>query len=226
MRVFRWVVTVVMTVALTSCGRVQYESQPLASIKTLPKVEEKVGVLYKMLTKKESVAYLGRNWQSRGYQPIQIAIENYSPNPVQYSQKGLSLPTADYETITTAAHQYTQAKAVGIKAPSVACIAAGLVGLILAPATFGISGILVPIGIGGAGLHTASKMIQADSSLDEDYQKKWLHHGEIAGHSVVEGIVFVPKEAFREGVQQKLTMKVLDTKTKQVIVVQARQFKG
>jgi hypothetical protein len=226
MNVFKWITTVTLIVCCSGCTRVEYESQPLESIKTKPKVDEKVGVLYKPLTKKESMHYLGRNWQSRGYQPIQIAIENYSPHPVQYSQKGLSLPVADYETITAQAHQYTKAKAIGISAPSFTCLTVGILGLLLAPATFGLTGILVPISVGGVGLHTASKMMQADQSLDQDYQKKFLHHGELAGNSVVEGIVFVPLQAFKERSQQKLTLKVLDTKTEKVVIVQARCFRG
>lgn len=222
----QWIIAVMVGVGLTSCSRIDYETKPLESIKTKPKVEEKVGVLYKPLTKKESIQYLGRNWQSKGYQPVQIAIENYSPHPVRFSHKGFSMPTADYDTIKAKAHQYTKAKAVGIGAPSFVCIAAGLLGLALAPATFGVSGILVPIGLGGAGLHTTSKMMQADLILDKDYYKKFLHDGEILGHSVVEGVVFVPKESFQNRAHEKFTLRVLDTKTEKIVVVEARRFRG
>jgi len=205
---------------------VDYEAKPLESIKTRPKVEEKVGVLYRVLTKKESIQYLGRNWLSKGYVPIQIAVENYSPNPVRFSQKGFSFPTEDYETIKAKAHQYTKSKAISISAPSFTCLTVGLIGLVLAPATFGVSGILVPIGIGGAGLHTASKMMQADAHLDKDYYGKFLHSGELVGHGVTEGIIFVPRQALLTRGHEKLTLKVLDTKTEKVCVVEARRFKG
>lgn len=226
MKAFRWIMSATVAVCLTSCSHVDYESKPLETIKTRPKVEEKVGVLYKVLTKKESIAFLGRNWPSKGYQPVQIAIENYSPHPVKFSQKGFSFPTVDYETIKAKAHQYTKSKAIGLSAPSFTCLTVGLLGLVLAPATFGVSGILVPIGIGGAGLHTASKMMQADANLDKDYYKKFLHSGEIAGHSVSEGIIFIPKQALQVRGNEKLTLKVLDTKTEKMIVVEARRFKG
>ena len=222
MKIWKVVPIIMGFMLLAGCNRVQYEGQPLESIKTKPKVQEKVGVLYKPLSKKESITYLGRNWQSRGYQPVQVAIENFSPNTILFAQAGISLPTVDYETIKLKAHQYTKTKAIGIGASSATCVTVGLIGLILAPATFGISGILLPIGIGGAGLHTASRMMQSDAFLDEDYQKKFLHNRQISGGTIVEGIIFVPKKGFHE----KFTIKMMDTKTEKAFLVEAKRFKG
>lgn len=222
MKAWKFIFFVMGFIGCTGCSRIQYDTQALDSIKTRPKVEEKVRVLYKPLSKKESIKYLGRSWQSKGYQPVQIAIENFSPNTVAFARRGISLPTVDYETIKAKAHQYTRATAIGVGASSATCVTVGLVGLILAPATFGISGVLVPIGIGGAGLHTATRMMHSDASLDEDYQKKFLHDRQVAGNGVIEGIIFVPKKAF----QEKFTIKMMDTKTEKVVVVQARRFKG
>lgn len=59
----------------SGCSNAYYESKPLESIKTKPKVEEKVAVFYRPLSKKESKAYLGRVWQRSGYQPVQVVIE-------------------------------------------------------------------------------------------------------------------------------------------------------
>lgn len=221
MKVWNFISVVICIIASTSCNRIQYESQPLESIKTKPKVE-KVSVLYKPLSKKESVKYLGRNWQGKGYQPIQVAIENFSPNTILFAQKGISLPTVDYETIKLKIHEYAKAKAIGIGASSATCISVGLIGLILAPATFGITGVLLPIGIGGAGLHTASKIIKSDNSIEEDYQKKFLHDRQIAGNSIVEGIIFVPKQGF----QEKFTIKMMDTKTEKAFFIEAKRFKS
>jgi hypothetical protein len=216
------IIAVLGILALTSCNRVHYETQALESIKTRPKVEEKVKVLYKPLSKKESIKYLGRVWQNYGYQPVQIAVENFSTNTINFSRRGIALPTADYETIKTKAHQYTRATAIGVGASSATCVTIGLVGLLLAPATFGISGILVPIGLGGAGLHTASKMMQSDVSLDKDYEAKFLHDKAIEANGVIEGIVFIPLERF----QESFVVKIVDPKAEKPLLVHAKRFRG
>lgn len=213
---------ILLVIGVMGCSRIQYESAPLESMKAKPKAEEKVAVLYKPLSRKDSMKYLGRDWQSKGCIPIQMMIENFSADSVMFVQEGISLPTIDYETIKVKAHQYTKYKAMGIAAPSATGVMLGLLGLLLSPATFGATGILVPIGLGGAGLHATSKMIQSDLTLDKDYQKKFLHDREISAGSVVEGIIFVPKKAF----QEKFTLKMLDTKTEKVFVVEAKKLKN
>lgn len=221
MKIWKFLFIVSSIMVSTGCSRAQYEGKPLESIKTKPKVE-KVSVLYKPLSKQESVKYLGRNWQSKGYQPVQIAIENFSSNPILFSQRGISLPTTDYETIKFKLHQYAKAKVIGIGASSATCVSIGLIGLMLAPATFGITGVLLPIGLGGAGLHATSKMLQSEVSLDQDYQNKFLHDKQIAGNSVLEGIVFVPKKGFKD----KFVIKMIDIKTEKAFFVEAKRIKS
>jgi hypothetical protein len=206
----------------SGCSNAYYESKPLESIKTKPKVEEKVAVFYRPLSKKESKAYLGRVWQRNGYQPVQVVIENYSDSSIRFVRKGISMPTEDLQIIKEKAHSSTKLKVLVVGAPSIASISMGLIGLALSPATFGVSGILLPIAVGGTGVHTASTWIKADLKLDKDYEEKFLTDKEIDGGAIHEGIIFVPKEDFSD----KFRVKIFDTKHERLIVVQAKKFKG
>ncbi len=208
------------TLFLVGCSS-HYESAPLESIKTKPKVPQKVFVLYKTLTKDESKAYLGRNWSKKGYLPIQVVIENHGEDPVRFYRKGISMPTEDLETIKNKAHASTKFKTVLVGAPSVACVSLGIIGLALAPATFGISGILAPMAIGGTGIQKASTWVKEDMHLDQDYDEKFLKDTEIQPGDVAEGIIFVPKDQFIE----KFKVKILDAKNKKLLIIQSKRYK-
>jgi hypothetical protein len=199
----------------------RYESQPLETIKTKPKVPQKVFVLYKPLSKSESQAYLGRNWLKKGYVPVQVVIENHGEDPVRFYRKGIALPTEDLQTIKNKAHASTKFKTVLVGAPSIACVSLSMIGLALAPATFGISGILVPIAIGGTGIQKASSWVQEDRILDQDYEEKFLKDTEIAPGDVAEGIIFVPKDQFIE----KFKVRILDAKNQKLLIIQSRRCK-
>lgn len=198
-----------------------YQSQPLETIKTKPKVPQKVFVLYKPLTKTESQAYLGRNWLKKGYLPVQVVIENHGEDPIRFYRKGIGLPTEDLTLIKNIAHSSTKFKTVLVGAPSVACISLGMIGLALAPATFGISGILVPMAIGGTGIQQASSWVKEDMLLDQDYEEKFLKDTEIQPGAVAEGIIFVPKDQFIE----RFKVKILDAKNQKVLIIQSRRSK-
>lgn len=199
----------------------KYEPQPLESIKTKPKVPQKVLVLYKPLNKSESKAYLGRNWLKKGYLPVQVVIENHGDDPVRFYRKGICIPTEDLQTIKNKAHNTTKFKAVVVGAPSIACVSLGMIGLALSPATFGISGILVPLAIGGTGLQKTSSWVKQDMLLDHDYNAKYLKDAEIQPGDVAEGIIFVPKDQFIE----KFKVKFLDSKNHKVFVIQSKRSK-
>ena len=206
--------------SLNSCTRVHYEGQPLRSLSMKHKIEQKVIVLYKPLTTQESRKYLDRDWIAKGYQPVQIAIENISSDPMQFTKEGLSLPVASEEMIKTLAHRNSKIKATSIGAPSATMLTLGLIGLLAAPAAFGLI-LLVPIGLGSAGMHTASTLLKADTKLDQDYDIKFLHDGVIAPRSILEGVVFIPKKEF----QDKFMLKVVDTKNNKIILVEAKKCK-
>lgn len=212
-----FVFIIVASLALTGCATSQYQSEPLHSLKVQPKKDQKAIVYYKPLTSKESVLYLGRNWQKKGYLPVQIAIENLSDDTIRFYNRGLSLPALDFETIKQKAHAYTTLKVMSIGAPSVTCLAVGIVGLVLAPATLGATAALIPIGLGGAGLKAASTVVQAKEDLDHDYQKKLLFDRSIPSHAYIEGIILVPKKQFKE----HFTVKLFDPKENRVIAVEA-----
>lgn len=215
-------ICVVSMLLFTGCTTSRYETRPLQTIRSRPHTEEKVAVFYKPLSKKESLEYLGRNWIGKGFQPVQIVVENYSPDPIRFFRKGICLPTVNLEDIKQRAHSATEAKVLAVAAPSLTCVGASMFGLILAPATFGVSGVLVPLAVGGFGIHTASKWARSDLALDQDYEHKFLHDKEIPGNGVLEGIIFVPKDAFIE----KFRVKIVDPKQEKALLVQAKRFRG
>lgn len=213
---------IIFLLLLTGCSSNKYVAAPLESIKSRPKSSQKVFVFYKPLSKNESKHYLGKNWMSKGYLPVQIAIENHGEDPVKFYRKGIGLPTEDLVTIKEKAHGFKKAKAMAIGAPSITCVSLGLIGLALAPATFGLSGTLLPIAIGGTGIQTASKIMQSEANLERDYDEKFLRDVEIEPGSSHEGIVFVPKDEFIE----KFQVRYIDGKTNKMIKVQSKRFQG
>lgn len=212
-----FLIGVILSIMSTGCSKAMYEAKPLTALKSAPKVQEKVEVVYKVLSKEESLAYLGINWSKKGIIALQLSIENFSDEPLRFSRKGISLPTIDLQTIKLKAHGNTDTKAMLLCAPSVTCVTLGMIGLAFAPATLGASAAAVPLAFGIGGIHTASKWVQQDYKFDEDYHRKFLSDKDIPAHGIVEGIVFVPKEQFIEGFK----VKIQDPKTQKVLFVQA-----
>lgn len=219
-RCFQILWMAILSMIMGSCTKVSIENAPLQTLKPAPKIQEKVEVVYKVLSKEESQSCLGVYWQKKGVIPLQVAIENFCAEPLRFARKGISLPTIDLENIKLMAHGKTQTKAMMLCAPSVTCVTLGMIGLALAPATMGATAAAVPLAFGVGGIHTASKWVQQDQRLDEDYQRKFLHDREIPAHGIIEGMVFVPKDQFIEGFK----VKIIDPKTQKVFLVQARRF--
>ncbi|MBM3191455.1 MAG: hypothetical protein FJZ63_02210 [Chlamydiae bacterium] len=205
---------------LTGCTKVHYEGQPLTSLRGSPRIEQKAVVLYKPLSERESLKYFDRDWLAKGIQPIQIAIENVSLDPLQFHKEGLSLSILSDEMVKTLAHRYSKLKATTIGTPSAALLALGIVGVLAAPATFGLA-LALPIGVGTAGVHTASSILKAEAKLDQDYNAKFLRDAVIAPRGMLEGVIFVPRQDFHE----PFTVKVTDTKTGKTLVVESKRYK-
>ena len=220
LRFFSLVGMILVGSFFSGCSRAVYQPQPLCVMKSAPKIQEKVEIVYKVFSKEECLAYLGVNWPKKGVVPVQIAIENLSDEKLRFSRKGISLPTIDLQTIKLRAHGNTETKAMMLCAPSVTCVTLGMIGLALAPVTFGATAAAVPLAFGIGGMHTASKWVQKDQKFDEDYHRKFLNDKDILPHSIIEGVIFVPKDQFIE----PFKVKIIDPKNEKILLVSARRF--
>lgn len=141
------------------------------------------------LSKRECRKFLGRNLIAKGYQPVQLFIENHTDQTYLVSKSGICLPLADPEEVAKKMHTSTVARAVGYGACT-----------ILVSPFFAIPAIMESVG-----------SAHANDLIDTDYAAKGIKEGEIYPYSFANMILFVPNEAF----QQSFSITLLNAKTKE-----------
>ncbi len=77
--------------------------------------EEGVYVSYKPYTSDESKVYLNRDLVSRGYQPIQITIQNNTPHPYSLSPEEVTLPLAKSKHVAMSVTKSAIPRAIAYK---------------------------------------------------------------------------------------------------------------
>ncbi len=77
--------------------------------------EGRVSISIKPLTVAESEQYLKSDILNLGYKPIQITIENQSPDPYLINGESISLPSIDSKTIAKATQASSLPTSIGLK---------------------------------------------------------------------------------------------------------------
>src|SRR5438067_1438641 len=105
------ILAVVITFLTTSCASYKAQTLTHLSPQTAPFSEQKEGITVtcKSFTKQDCKRYLDRNVLAKGFQPIQITIENSTKRYLAISK--ISVPCADPAYVANEVHTSTVGRA-------------------------------------------------------------------------------------------------------------------
>jgi hypothetical protein len=190
---------ILSSLALCGFGCASYKSttMPILQAEFAPYSADQNGVTVscKAFSPSESKRYLGRDVQAKGYQPIQISVQNESKSYILLSPQSLNVPLAPPEDVARLVHTNTVGRAAGW----------GVAGLFIWP-------LLIPAVVDGVGSS------QANQKLDADYSSKGVNETVIQPYTTLNRVVFVPKSEWNGGF--RLTL--LDKETRGKMVYEVR----
>lgn len=175
-RFFAFTVLGLLPCLLLIPGCADYKAKPLrrlGSSVSLNSNEHFVSFAHHVFSKSDCKKYLGRNVISKGYQPVQITFTNNSDRSFLVSPSNFSLPSVDPGEVSEKVHYSMINRVVGY----------GVGALFLWP-------LAVPAIVEGV------NSPKANQQLDEDYDQKIVNSQELKPFSIVNGLIFVPKEDF------------------------------
>jgi len=136
--------------------------------------EKGVDVQLRTLTAEESRALLGHDLPSKGVQPLQVTIQNNSPETYRFSPEGIDLANIDPRDVAKKVRKAAIPRMIGFK----------ILGMLFWP--FMIPGTIDSI-------HT----FHSYKLLKKDYRAKAVKDEVIPVYSTFNRILFVPVEDFR-----------------------------
>lgn len=142
----------------------------------------------KAFSEHECKKFLDRNILAKGYQPIQLYIENHSHKTYLLSKNNISLPLVDPKEVAQKVHTSTIARATGY----------GAAAILICP-LFAIPAVVDSL-----------NSEKANESLDSDYFTKTIKDQVLFPYSQNNMILFVLREAFHHS----FTVTLIDDKTK------------
>lgn len=144
-----------------------------------------LNVVAKTYTPTESRNFLRRNLLKSGYQPIQITVQNNTPNSYNLSAEGISMPTATPGKVAGSVSKKAIPRAIGLKI-----------------ASFVFWPFMIPSTIDS--IHTLKTHIL----LYKDYSAKSVREKQeiVAPYSTYNRVIFVPLKEVRE----TLTVTLID----------------
>ena len=176
-------------ISIIFSGCASYNAAPLNTIssemiQTSHVGDETVLISAKVFNKADCKKYLDRDVLNKGYQPVQLYIQNNSDNNYLFSLNRISLSCSRPEEVAEKVHTSTVGRAVGYGAA--------------AWFTFGI--LAVPAVVDGV------KSAQANEALDNDFSAKTARDQTILPHSHFNKLIFVPVNEY----QQTFTVTLID----------------
>lgn len=171
----------VMLILLAGCA--SYNASPLNNLTSdviISQSPNTIGsnnviVVAKVFNKADCKKYLDRDVISKGYQPVQLYIQNSSDKDYIFSLNRISIPSAKPEEVANKVHTNTAGRATGYGAA--ACF------------TFGI--LAIPAVVDGI------KSSNANEALDNDFSSKVARDQIIFRHSYFNRILFVPVSEYQ-----------------------------
>ena len=172
-------ITTSALLSLASCA--SYQAAPLTNLsssmimtETRSSNREDVTIIAKAFNRADCKRYLDRDVISKGYRPVQLYIENNSPNNYHFSLNRITLPLARAEEVAEKVHTSTAGRAAGYGAAAVFTC-----GLFAIPAV--IDGV---------------KSANANESLDNDFSSKSARDQTLYPHSHANMVLFVPTSGY------------------------------
>jgi hypothetical protein len=158
-----------------------YDAFPIRQAE-LPALEKKEILLTtKALNGEESKAFLGKDLIDRGYQPIQLTIQNNSPRSYILAQDKIELPTASASDVAWRVTKGTIPRGIAYKI-----------------ASFFFWPFIIPSTI------DSINTLKSHGDLKRDLHAKTVSHEEITPYSTVTRVIFVPKDEYRSSFQVTL----------------------
>ena len=139
-----------------------------------PANEGEVVIAAKAFNTADCLRYLDRNVLKKGYQPVQITIQNNRTRPIIFYENAISLPCASVSEIAPLVHTSTFGR--------VAIYSVG--GLFVWP-------LFIPAICDGI------RSSEANHSLNHDFWAKSLQEQVINPHTCITGLVFIPRDYFQ-----------------------------
>lgn len=177
--------------ALTLSGCASYRAAPLNTLSSdviqTRSNNETVLISAKAFNKSDCKKYLDRDVMNKGYQPVQLYIENNSDKNYLFSLNRISLSCARPEEVAEKVHTSTAGRSVGYGAA--ACLTCGL--------------FAIPAIVDGV------KSSNANEALDNDFSAKTARDQTIFQHSHFNKLIFVPVNEY----QQTFTVTLIDQAT-------------
>lgn len=187
-------------ILLLSAGCARYETAPLCGF-PMEKISESHGVSIaaRAFSKNDCRRYLDRNVLRKGYQPVQIYIENMSDTAYLFSPSRLTIAVAPPDEVSKKVHSSTVGRV----------------------ASYGSAALLASPLFAVPALVDGFKSIQTNKSLDEDFFNKAAHDCVIKSHSQVMMLLFIPRDAYEE----TFTVTLIDENThKPLKIVTSTQY--
>lgn len=195
---------VAAAICFLSSGCARYRALPLPKLgnpcSTHRIDTEDIRFAYKVYDANDCQQFLGRNVLKKGYQPIQLTINNSTGRYLKFSARSISFPCVPPFEIAKKVETSTVSRVLGW----------GIPGLFIWP-------FLIPAVVDGIGSEKANQM------LNFDYATKFARSQIIEPFSTLNGLIFVPLESFNP----VFTVTLVDQETNEKIAFSsARQIKG
>jgi len=168
-------------------------SSEVYSIPATPVGRSDVVIAAKAFNKGDCMRYFDRNVLKKGYQPVQICIQNNSDNKYLFSSNRISLPCARPEEVADKVHTSTLGRVLGY----------GIPGLIVAWP------LIIPSVVDGI------KSSEANKQLDNDFAAKTARDQIILPYSSLNKIIFVPVSEY----DSSFVITIVDQESNQPIVL-------
>jgi hypothetical protein len=151
-----------------------YDAFPVSQAQ-LPALDKKEILLTtKALSPEESKTFLGKDLLERGYQPIQLTIQNNSSKAYIMASDRIELPTASASDVAAKVGKSSLGREIGYK----------IAGFLFWP-------LMIP------GTIDSLKTLKNQSDLKRELNAKTVTNEEITPYSTVTRVIFVPVEEYK-----------------------------
>ncbi len=141
-----------------------------------------VFITSKAYTVEESKKYLDRDLQSRGYQPVQVTIQNNTSDTLLYNTDSISLPSENPKKIAMKITKSAIPRAIGYK----------IAGFLFWP-------FMIP------GTIDSIRTFKSHKFMKKDFAARAIKEEAIAPYSTMHRMIFVPMADFQETYTVELT---------------------
>lgn len=191
-------ISILLSIALLLAGCASYNAASLNSFSSeifsqssTPATKAGVVIAARAFNAVDCRRYFDRDVLKKGYQPVQLHIQNNSDKSYLFSLNSISLPCARSEEVAEKVHTCTIGRILGY----------GIPGLIVAWP------LVIPAIIDGI------KSSEANEQLDNDFASKTARDQVILPHSYLNKIMFVPIEEY----QPVFTITMIDQESNQLV---------